>query len=266
MGSGARNYSEKTIKRLFARSGNTCAFPGCDKMLVNQSNAKDANICHIEGAKPGSERYNPKMTNAQRADYANLIVFCIQHHDETNDTERYTVEVLKEMKREHESEQMMKRISRNPSMLSNIISAAADIDFSEITEDTKLNVFDPKHKIEFNQLQRNAGIINEYKVHQLRVNALFEELETQGSVKKERLLRNINMIYHKVKGEYLKGEDSIEMLRKYSDDIFDAVHDALCEKLSSAGLWEEDIYFGVNLLLVDSFIRCKILEEPDDSK
>ena len=98
MASKARNYSPLTIKRLFGLSGNQCAFPGCTKICVNTQNAKDSNICHIEAAEKGGERYNPLMTDKQRADYPNLILLCIQHHDETNDIEKYTVEILKDMK------------------------------------------------------------------------------------------------------------------------------------------------------------------------
>ncbi len=95
MGKGARNYTNKTLKRLFALSGNECAFPGCDKKLVNQENAKDSNICHIEAANPDGQRYNPNMTDEERADYHNLILLCVQHHDETDDVDKYPVEVLK---------------------------------------------------------------------------------------------------------------------------------------------------------------------------
>jgi len=104
MGKDARKYTDKTLKRLFALSGNMCAFPGCDKLLVNENNAKDSNICHIEAANEDGERYNPDMTDIERADYPNLILLCIQHHDETNDVKKYPVNVLKKMKSDHESE------------------------------------------------------------------------------------------------------------------------------------------------------------------
>lgn len=37
----------KTIKCLFAASGNRCAFPGCDRPLVT------GEICHIRARSPG---------------------------------------------------------------------------------------------------------------------------------------------------------------------------------------------------------------------
>jgi len=102
MGKQARNYTQQTIKKLFALSASQCSFPNCNKKIVNYTNAKDSNICHIQGANEGSERYNPNMSDKERADYKNLILLCPQHHDETNNINIYTVEVLLNMKKSHE--------------------------------------------------------------------------------------------------------------------------------------------------------------------
>lgn len=90
------------VRALFARSGNRCAFPGCTAHLVNERNLFVGQICHIEAAEPGGERYNPQQTDDERRDYQNLILMCYPHHVETNDIEVYTVERLKLMKEHHE--------------------------------------------------------------------------------------------------------------------------------------------------------------------
>ena len=53
-----------------------------------------------------------------------------------------------------------------------------------------------------------------------------------------------------------------------ADNILNDVSKELYQQLDNSNLLEEDISRGVNLILVDAFIRCKILEEPigDDSK
>ena len=129
---GPRDYTYKTIKRLYGLSGNQCAFPDCDERMANDENAKNSNICHIEAANKGGERYNPKMTDAQRADYPNLILLCVQHHDKTNDEERYTVDVLKEMKAKHEDE-ITKKLNPilNPSILTTVINTISSMDIDE---------------------------------------------------------------------------------------------------------------------------------------
>lgn len=48
MGKGPRNYSDLTIKRLYAVSDNRCAFPGCPVVFTNPTNITNfSNICHI---------------------------------------------------------------------------------------------------------------------------------------------------------------------------------------------------------------------------
>lgn len=94
--------SKTTLKRLFALSGNVCAFPECDQVLVNDSGNFVGQICHIEAAEVGGERYNPSQTDAERADFNNLILLCANHHIETNNVTKYTVSILKDFKKNHE--------------------------------------------------------------------------------------------------------------------------------------------------------------------
>lgn len=263
MGSKARNYSQKTLKRLFGLSGNQCSFPGCKKMLINDKNASDSNICHIEAANPDGERYREDMTDKERADFSNLILLCPQHHKETDDVEKYTVSILKKMKQDHQNILLNQKFKSNPSMLSNAISALADIELDDLEEIENLNSFNPSDKINYNCIKRNVSLINEYKVYHTKINSLYEELEKQGSIKKIKLLRTIRQIYIQVKGKFvLDSENYLELVRDNSDNIFDAVIDELYHKMEDSTFWEEDIVFSINLIVVDAFMRCKILEEP----
>lgn len=90
------------LRALFARSGNQCAFSGCSQPLVNQKNKFIGQVCHIEAASPGGERFNPSQTDEERRDYNNLLLMCYPHHIETNDENDYTVEKLLKIKTEHE--------------------------------------------------------------------------------------------------------------------------------------------------------------------
>lgn len=95
--------TKDTLRALFARSGNICAFPGCTSPLLNDKNKFIGQICHIEAAEPGGERYNSAMSDEDRRCVENLILLCYPHHVETNDVHEYPVEILKQMKHEHES-------------------------------------------------------------------------------------------------------------------------------------------------------------------
>lgn len=263
MGSKARNYSPQTLKKLFALSGNQCAFPNCKNTLVNQNNAKDSNICHIEAANADGERYREAMTDKERANYENLILLCVQHHDETNNENIYTVEVLKEMKNNHESSIVNIHMNKNPSMLINTINAISGINIIGIDKSKQASPFNPQDKIEYNSIKRNVALINEYKIYYHKINSLYDELELQGSIKKEKLLASIELIYTEVKGKYVSDSTNpIEIIKINADNIIDDVYEVLNEKVSESSFWEEDIALGIRLIMVDAFMRCKILEEP----
>lgn len=94
--------SERTIKRLFALSGNQCAFPRCTTALI-QGETVVGQVCHIKAAKPGGPRYHDRQTNAERHAFANLILMCGTDHTVIDDDEEaYTVERLAKLKAERE--------------------------------------------------------------------------------------------------------------------------------------------------------------------
>ncbi len=93
--------SMKTVKRLFAESGNKCAFPKCANVLI-EGDTVVGKICHIKARKPGGPRYDPNQTSAERHGYDNLILLCGTHHPVIDDDEEaYTVDRLLRMKRNH---------------------------------------------------------------------------------------------------------------------------------------------------------------------
>lgn len=92
----------EVLRALFARSGNQCAFPGCTQPLINHKNKFIGQICHIEAALPGGERYNPLQTDEEKRGYSNLLLMCYPHHIETNDVSEYSVEKLSGIKLNHE--------------------------------------------------------------------------------------------------------------------------------------------------------------------
>jgi uncharacterized protein YerC len=97
------NIKPSTVKRLFAHSGNNCAFPKCVAPIVDDTTVI-GEICHIEADQPGGPRYNPMQSEEARRDYDNLILLCANHHTVIDDDdESYPVGRLKKMKLEHEA-------------------------------------------------------------------------------------------------------------------------------------------------------------------
>lgn len=131
MGKGARNYGDTTIKTLFCRSGNVCA--NCGTKLVLDNNTLLGEICHIEAANEKGERYNPEMTDSERAAFENLIILCSNCHIITNNEVEYSVARLKAMKLKHEN--TFSQFVPTQLQLDSLISSVAyDLGFSEKEE------------------------------------------------------------------------------------------------------------------------------------
>ena len=94
-----------TVKALFARSRNRCAFPECTSPIVEASGTVTADICHVRALNSRGPRYDKTQTPEERNAAANLMLMCGRHH-KIIDTEarKYTTPVLLEMKRAHEEQ------------------------------------------------------------------------------------------------------------------------------------------------------------------
>lgn len=103
--------TKEVLRVLCAFSGNLCAFPGCNHLIFTPQGVLVAELCHIEAAMPGGERFNPDMTNEQRRSFNNLMFMCSKHHKTTDDVDEYPVSVLKEMKAKHEAIFSLDRMS-----------------------------------------------------------------------------------------------------------------------------------------------------------
>lgn len=98
--------SVTTIKRLFAVSGNRCAFPACAVPIVDRVSGRIAGeVAHIKAKSPSGPRFDRDQTDEQRHSFENLMLICPLHHQIIDtDLVSYTVERLSRMKSEHESQ------------------------------------------------------------------------------------------------------------------------------------------------------------------
>lgn len=94
----------KVVKRLFALSGNQCAYPDCKEKIVDEHGSVIGEICHIEAAEEGGERYNKFSDDEYRRSFDNLVLLCSNHHKKTDNISEYTVEKLKKIKTQHEDQ------------------------------------------------------------------------------------------------------------------------------------------------------------------
>jgi hypothetical protein len=261
-----KSILDSTIKRLYALSGNRCAFPGCTITFVDTENDTKnlSNICHIEAAEPGGERYNPSSNDDERRGFENLILLCPTHHAETDNVSQYTVEVLRKMKQEHEAKMLQPEVLQKYSSALNIV---IDHIGRQFFDDANLpepqNAPVTEDKILYNNVVRFKLIIEEYSRYQGWLSKIYEEIEIHGSAKKEMILRNIKYIYLLEKSNY----GSIDEIRANADNIIEKVKNELWKIIESshntnADMPFEAIQIGLLIILVDAFMRCNILEEP----
>lgn len=96
------SVKSKVLRELYFRSGNQCAFTGCNRTMFNDYGDFVGEVCHIEAALPGGERFNVNQSNDDRRAISNLLILCHDHHVETDDESKYTTQRLQKMKRDHE--------------------------------------------------------------------------------------------------------------------------------------------------------------------
>ena len=96
--------TDPTIKRLFAKSGNRCAFPKCASPIVQEDGVLIGRVCHIKARNSHGPRFDENQTPEERHGFDNLILMCGNHHSVIDaDTESYTVDRLQAMKLAHEA-------------------------------------------------------------------------------------------------------------------------------------------------------------------
>lgn len=268
----ARQYKPSTIRRLDTLSANQCAEPNCNRMLVAEDGISIVSkICHIEAASKNGPRYNSDATDDDRRSFDNLILLCDEHHtiiDNKENESKYPVILLKEWKSNHEKKAIIltvesQPLSRHPLALNKVIDAIANSldDFEDVTDAVKAP--NTETKIAYNNVIRYSPIIKEMSLYQGQLNKVYTEIEKQGSARKFIILNGLQQIYLEIKGNYC----TLEEIQKHADSILDQVREKILDKIDHASnriidIDLETINFSLLVIIVDAFIRCKILEEP----
>ena len=265
----ARQYKPSTVRRLDTLSGNKCAAPDCTRNLIARDHETIiSKICHIEAANKNGPRYNPTMSDDDRRHFTNLILLCDECHtmiDNKENEKKYPKELLFEWKEKHESKLKFTILSKNPLLINQAINGIASLNFEEDLKkySSDLKAFAIDQKINYNGLKRNKTLIQEYAKFYPKINSLYSALEKEGSFKKEKLLRNIQLLYVRTKGSYVNGAaDELNEIFKNADNIFEEIEDELLKSVDASQSVGEDISFAIPIVMVDAFIRCKILENP----
>ncbi|SCK49303.1 hypothetical protein VAR608DRAFT_4908 [Variovorax sp. HW608] len=93
------------LRELYLLSGNNCAMPQCNHVIIDHAGVVVGHVCHIEAAMPDGPRFNPHQTNEQRRAFSNLVLMCAMHHAQIDSMQHeatYTVQKLRKIKADHE--------------------------------------------------------------------------------------------------------------------------------------------------------------------
>lgn len=127
MAAPKRKLSRKTDKVLFGSSMH-CAYPGCNTPLVEPSTEKTeaivvADECHIHAISPNGPRWKEGLTEKELNSPDNLILLCPNHHRLVDSQpEKFTADLLKKLKREHEAKIMNQLSTEIDSVSSDVLS------------------------------------------------------------------------------------------------------------------------------------------------
>ena len=196
------------------------------------------------------------------------MLLCANHHLETNDVVKYTEPILQAMKKNHETK-ILNLISESnilvkyPSALNIIVGFVGKRIFDDTNTEEPTNAPDPEDKILYNNVILFKPTIVQYRVYQGKLNKLYEEIEKQGSTKKDFVLQNIKSLYLKEKGKY----KDLEEIRANADIVIENVEKELWKIIENSSnpitdLPIEAIKIGLLIIMVDAFMRCNILEKP----
>ena len=147
------------------------------------------------------------------------------------------------------------KLDSNLAMVINILSKE-DWDYQDSLD--SIDSFEIERKISFNNLDTAKDIIDDYKVHYNRVDKIYSEFDLRGNNKSSSVLATI-------RNEYTKARNTV-----HDDDLFNLVLEKIQEKTSQSANYKQipidELELCVNILVVDSFIRCKIFKNPMEYK
>lgn len=145
-GSNPRNAD---LRALFLRSGNRCAFAGCDRRMATDRQDFVGQVCHIAAAAAGGPRFDASMAPEIRGASENLILLCYEHHVEVDAHEdEFPADRLREMKARHEAtataqpfEVADSVIETAESQLDEFMTSVRDIQLASMPDDVRPELF-----------------------------------------------------------------------------------------------------------------------------
>lgn len=116
------------------------------------------------------------------------------------------------------------------------------------------NSFEIDRKIDYNKLTSSKRIINEYKIYHNTVDGIYSSFDEMGQNKSISVLNKIRKIY--LEHSSTQAADDLFAL------IVENIKTTIKDSTNFDDIPDEELELCVDILVVDSFVRCKIFENP----
>ncbi|MEN6432887.1 MAG: ABC-three component system protein [Smithella sp.] len=155
------------------------------------------------------------------------------------------------LKKELKSEPDPDKVESN---LTTIIKILSKEDWRQGASDFEIIPYDIEAKISYNQLGKARIYIDEYKIHYHRIDKIYSDFDRLGSNKSLSILNGIRTEY-------------VNLCAVGSpDQCFSLIIEKVVQKIMASANYmpipEDELMLCVQILVVDSFIRCKIFKNP----
>lgn len=180
------SISHSILRRLYAHSGNQCAFPDCCSPIFEDTGQLTGECCHIEAYSPRGARYNASQTNKDRNQVDNLILLCPRHHKIIDgNPAKYTVTALHKMKAQHEQQFAAQTLELNAKQLNAFFIAQSEF-WQHIYDIDHVEAVIPELKIVVDQSKSIEELIQNIDELLNNVGQLFADFsETDGKLNEE---------------------------------------------------------------------------------
>lgn len=153
------------LRELYLLSGNNCAMPDCDHVIVDRKGVVVGHICHIEAAMPDGPRFNSKQSNEDRRALSNLVLMCAGHHiqiDSVKYENRWPVGAVRKLKNDHENNFKGIAGSLKQAFRTTFVDTTASLAPSEPSDFKELERLVPDCKLLGEDAKKRASQIKEF--------------------------------------------------------------------------------------------------------
>lgn len=140
--------------------------------------------------------------------------------------------------------------------LANIIGVLAAQNWGESSGDPETEPYEIDDKIDKNRLVESRDTIEKHAVHESRLRKIYAEFDSQAANKSLSVMNRIRRIYRQANSK--KGLTP--------DEVFEAVVDKVVEEIRASVNYSpmpyEELELCAEILVVDTFVQCKIFKRP----